>query len=89
MPSSGLCAPSPIGSALSCGSMSSSARIGNELARDRIARIGAVDELGDVGGQRKRIALCDFRRPRRGAAAGTSPLRPDHRAATAACARNA
>jgi hypothetical protein len=28
----------------------------NELARDGIGRIGAVDEFGHVGGQRERIA---------------------------------
>ena len=33
--------------------------IGNELACDRVARIGGIDQLGDVGGQRQRIARGD------------------------------
>ncbi len=30
--------------------------VGNELACNRVARIGRIDELGDIGGQRQRIA---------------------------------
>ncbi len=49
MPSTGLCASSPIGSAISSGRAVELGRIGHELARDRIARIGGIDELDDVG----------------------------------------
>ena len=61
------------------GPASSSAAIGHELARDRIARIGGIDELGDVGGQRQRIARGD--RFELGAALARDAARPrsDHR----------
>ena len=32
---------------------------GHELARNGVARIGGIDELGNVGGQRQRIARGD------------------------------
>ena len=49
MPSTGLCASSPIGSAHLLAADVELGRVGNELARDRIARIGRIDQLGDVG----------------------------------------
>ena len=45
MPSTGQCASSPIGSARSSGWIVELGRVGHELARDRIVRIGAVDQL--------------------------------------------
>ncbi len=59
MPSTGLWASSPIGSAKLLGPAVELRVIGNELARDRIVRIGGIDELGDIGGQRQRIARGD------------------------------
>ena len=56
MPSTGLCASSPIGSANSSGRVIEFGRIRNELARDRIVRIVAVDQRGEIGRQRDGVA---------------------------------
>ena len=49
MPSTGLCASSPIGSRLFFGRDDQFPRVGHELPRDRIVRIGRVDQPGEGG----------------------------------------
>ncbi len=56
MPSTGLWASSPIGSAISSRPAVELGAIGHELPCDRVARIGGIDQLGDVGRQRQRVA---------------------------------
>ena len=59
MPSTGLWASSAIGSADSTSEVVELPWIGNELPGDRIARIGRIDVVHDVGRDRERIALRD------------------------------
>ena len=59
MPGTGLCKSSPMGSARSSGVVVEFACVGNELARDRIVRIGAVDQRGEVRRDRDSVARCD------------------------------
>ena len=61
MPSTGECASSPIGSARSSGVVVELGDVGHELARDRIVRIGAVDQRGNLRRDRDRIARGDAR----------------------------
>ena len=84
MPGAGLLRRSPIGSARSRGVRCELARVGHELARDRIVGIASVDEVGNVRRDGDRVAGADLGHRGAGGFGNEALRRSDHRP-TSAC----